>query len=213
MRIGAGRLLLLTLAVALITMKPVFAAQVRRLEVTHDNGTYFVTFDVLLIAEAATVRAILGDYTQWPRLSDRVKEAYLLKTFADGRQRVNLGFRSCVLIFCKTIRQVKDVENLSNGNIVATVVPAHGDFTSGWEHWRIITERDQTRVQYRAALVPGHRVPPLLGRWILASNFRRTLTKAANNLETLAAIVASRSPVQGASGEGVKVGKLCARNC
>ena len=200
MRIGTGRLLLLTLAVVLITMKPAFAAQVLRLEVTHDNGTYLVTFDVLLTAEAPRVRALLSDYTQWPRLSKKVKEAYLLKTFPDGRQRVNLRFRSCVLIFCKTIRQVKDVENLSNGNIVAVVVPEHGDFTSGWERWRIITERDQTRVQYRAALVPGHRVLSLLGRWILASNLRRTLTDAAKRLEVLAATITARSPAGSTSG-------------
>ena len=200
MRIGTGRLLLLTLAVVLITMKPAFAAQVLRLEVTHDNGTYLVTFDVLLTAEAPRVRALLSDYTQWPRLSKKVKEAYLLRTFADGRQRVNLGFRACVLIFCKTIRQVKDVAQRPNGDIVAVVVPEHSDFASGWERWRIFAEGSKTRVQYHALLVPNHRARSLLGRWILASNLRRTLTDAAKRLEVLTATITARSPAGSTSG-------------
>ncbi len=200
MRIGTGRLLLLTLAVVLITMKPAFAAQVLRLEVTHDNGTYLVTFDVLLTAEAPRVRALLSDYTQWPRLSKKVKEAYLLKTFPDGRQRVNLGFRSCVLIFCRSIRQVKDVAQRLDGSIVAVVVPEHSDFASGWERWQIFSEGSKTRVQYHALLVPNHRVLSLLGRWILASNLRRTLTDAAKRLEVLTATIAARSPAGSTSG-------------
>ncbi len=200
MRIGTGRLLLLTLAVVLITMKPAFAAQVLRLEVTHDNGTYLVTFDVLLTAEAPRVRALLSDYTQWPRLSKKVKEAYLLKTFPDGRQRVNLGFRSCVLIFCRSIRQVKDVAQRLDGSIVAVVVPEHSDFASGWERWQIFSEGSKTRVQYHALLVPNHRVLSLLGRWILASNLRRTLTDAAKRLEVLAATITARSPAGSTSG-------------
>ena len=194
MRIGTGRLLLLIFTVALLVVRPVAAATVRHLEVRHDQGTYVVTFDVLLTAEAPRVRALLSDYTQWPRLSKKVKEAYLLRTFADGRQRVNLGFRACVLIFCKTIRQVKDVAQRPNGDIVAVVVPEHSDFASGWERWRIFAEGSKTRVQYHALLVPNHRARSLLGRWILASNLRRTLTDAAKRLEVLAATITVRSP-------------------
>ena len=200
MRIGTGRLVLLIFTVALLVVRPVAAATVRHLEVGHDQGTYVVTFDVLLTAEAPRVRALLSDYTQWPRLSEKVKEAYLLKTFPDGRQRVNLGFRACMLIFCRSIRQVKDVAQRPNGDIVAVVVPEHSDFASGWERWRIFAEGSKTRVQYHALLVPNHRVRSLLGRWILASNLRRTLTDAAKTLEVLAATITARSPASSTSG-------------
>ena len=57
MRIRVGRLLLLTLMLALCTPMPVAAATVRVLEVTHNKEIYIVTFDVLVAAEAASVAA------------------------------------------------------------------------------------------------------------------------------------------------------------
>ncbi len=198
--IGAGRLLLLTFTVALFIARPVAAATVRNLEVTYDNGAYLVTFDVLLTAEAPRVWALLSDHTQWPRLSTQIKDAHLLETFPDGRERVNLGFRSCVLIFCKSIRQVKDVAKLPNGGMVTRVISEDSDFSSGWEHWRVVAEGNQTRVHYRAALVPNHRVLPFLGRWVVASHLRRMLRAAAARLEVLAATVETNpSPTGGTS--------------
>lgn len=57
MRIGTGRLVLLIFTVALLVVRPVAAATVRHLGVGHDQGTYVVTFDVLLTAEAAITRS------------------------------------------------------------------------------------------------------------------------------------------------------------
>ena len=131
MRIGTGRLLLLIFTVALLVVRPVAAATVRHLEVTHNKQTYLIAFDVLLVAEQARVWRFLSDSTQWPRLSHQVREGHLLKTFPDGGQRVGLSFRSCVLIFCKTIRQVKDVRIRPNGDIFTVMVREQGDFDSG----------------------------------------------------------------------------------
>jgi hypothetical protein len=187
MRIGTGRLLLLIFTVALLVVRPVAAATVRHLEVTHNKQTYLIAFDVLLTAEQARVRKFLSDSTQWPRLSHQVREGHLLKTFPDGGQRVGLSFRSCVLIFCKTIRQVKDVRIRPNGDIFTVMVREQGDFDSGWERWQIRAEGDKTRVQYHATLVPSSGVLPLIGPWIVGNTLRRMLLDAANKLEVLAA--------------------------
>jgi Polyketide cyclase / dehydrase and lipid transport len=197
MRIDAGRLLLLSLTVVLMTMKPVGAATVPNLEVTRDKGTYAVTFDVLLTAEAAKVRELLSDYTRWSRLSETVRESRVVETFPGGWQRVSLDVQACVLIFCKTVRQIKDLIERPNGDLYAVMVPEHSDFTAGWECWRIVAEGSKTRVQYHAALVPGSRALPLLGRWVVASNLRRTLMEAANNLEVLATASTGQMAFQG----------------
>lgn len=187
MRFRAGPLLLLTFTITLFIPAQAVAVTIRTLEITHDKGSYQVTFDVLLAAKPEKAWALLSNYQQWSRLSHNLKEAQLLELFPDGRQRIGVRFRSCVLIFCKTIRQVKDVTTHPKGDILTVMVPEQGDFTSGWEHWRILAEQDKTRVHYNAEIVPGFRLPPLIGPSILKHKLRRTLIGMAKKLETLAA--------------------------
>ncbi len=187
MRIGVARLLTLAFTITLFTPAQAVAATIRTLEITHSKGSYHVTFDVLLAAEPEKAWALLSDYQQWFRLSDNLKEVQLLERFPDGRERVRLRFRSCVLIFCKTIRQVKDVTARPKRDILTVMVPGQGDFTSGWEHWRILAEQDKTRVHYNAEIVPGFRLPPLIGPSILKHKLRRTLIGTAKKLEALTA--------------------------
>ncbi len=187
MLIRTEYLLLLTFTITLFTPAQAVAVTIRTLEITHSKGSYHVTFDVLLATEPEKAWGLLSDYHQWPRLADNLKEAQLLERFPDGRQRVRLRFRSCVLIFCKTIRQVKDVTTHPKGDILTVMVPEQGDFTSGWEHWQILAEQDKTRVHYNAEIVPSFRLPPLIGPPILKGKLRRTLIGTAKKLEALAA--------------------------
>lgn len=160
------------------------------MEISHDGDTYLVSFDVLITADAAKARALLGDYTQWPRLSDVVTGARLVSALPDGRQRVSLDVRSCVLkVFCKSIRQVKDMAVDPGATSYRTeMVPGLGDFASGWEHWRITAESDlRTRLRYDAKLIVAFNVPPLIGPWILKRELRRELIGTAERLEQLVA--------------------------
>ncbi len=70
------------------------------------------------------------------------------------------------------------------GAILTVMVPDQGDFASGWEHWRILSEQGETRVQYDAEIVPSFNLPPLIGPLILKGKFRSTLIETANRLET-----------------------------
>ncbi|MFQ6022528.1 MAG: SRPBCC family protein [Acidiferrobacterales bacterium] len=183
---GVRRQWLVILTITLFATTPAAAVTIHKLEITRSQDSYLVTFDVLVAADPAKARELLSDYRQWPRLSKTLKESRLLKTFADERQRVRLRFRTCVLIFCKTIHQVKDVENRPNSDIVTVMVPEDSDFASGWERWQILAEGEKTRVRYHAEIVPGFGVPPLIGPWILKRKLRRTLIRTAKTLEILA---------------------------
>ncbi|MFQ5995311.1 MAG: SRPBCC family protein [Acidiferrobacterales bacterium] len=180
-------LILLLTAVTLLASTTLGAANIQDLQVTHDDGSYSVAFDVIIGAEPALARQLLGDYTQWPRLSKALKESELLETFPDGRQRLRLRFHSCVLIFCKTILQIKDMEKRPNGDLLTIIVPEDSDFAAGWERWEIRSEHDHTRVRYHAELVPDFSLPPLIGPWILKMKLRRRLTVTAERLEALGA--------------------------
>jgi hypothetical protein len=186
MPVRFGRLVLLTVMFTLFMSEQAGAAAIRTLEITHTEESYHVTFDVLLATRPEKVRLLLSDYHQWPRLSDTLEEAELLALFPDGRQRVRLGFRACVLIFCKTVRQVKDVTTGPRTDILAAMVPELGDFAFGWERWQILAEEDETRIRYTADIAPSFALPPLIGPMILIGELRSMLVETAMKLETLA---------------------------
>ena len=187
MRNAAACLLPLFIVVTACASARAGGVTIRVLEVTRSDNTYVVNFDVLLATTPASARAILSDYKNWPRLAENMSKPTLVKTFADGRQRIRLSFRSCVLFICRTIRQLKDVWVRPNGDIVSVMVSGESDFRSGRERWHIEPEQGRTRLRYHAELVPDFSLPPLIGPWILKRKLRQTLIKTTTNLEVLAA--------------------------
>ena len=163
---------------------------VESVDIARDGDAYSVAFDVIVAANAADVRRMLIDYREWPRLSDSVTESRLVAAPSGGVQRISVTLRSCVVIglFCKVIRQVKDLESLADGaGYVTKFVPGQGDFASGAESWRIVAESDATtRLRYNAAFVPAFHVPRFIGPWLLKRALRRELIGAATKLELLA---------------------------
>jgi hypothetical protein len=179
----------LAIALALAASSAALALSVDELEVTHDGDTYSVQFDVRIAVDAVKAREVLTDYHQWPRISRTIKESRLVRDWPDGRKRVSAELRSCVaFIFCTTVRQVKDLQPTASQSVFRTdMVPGEGDFASGWEIWEILDEGAQrTRLRYRARLVPGFGLPPLVGPWILKRELRAELLATAASLEKLA---------------------------
>jgi len=176
--------------VALGASFPALAFSVDELDVTHDGDTYSVLFNVRIDVDAAKARELLTDYRQWPRISQTIKESRLVRDWPDGRKRVSADLRSCVVfILCKTVRQVKDLQAAGTKGVFRTdMVPGEGDFASGWEIWEILDEGPQrTRLRYRAQLVPGFGLPPLVGPWILKRELRAELLGTAAGVERLLA--------------------------
>ena len=175
---------------ALSAATPAVAQSVERLDVEHDGGVFTVAFDVLITGRAGRARAVLPDYRQWQHLSTSITESRLIGSLPDGRQRIGVSLRSCIVrIFCRTVRQVKDMETGTGRVSFRTeMVPGEGDFASGWEVWDILDEADsRTRLKYRASLVPAFALPPLLGPWIVKRELRRELLATAANLQRLVA--------------------------
>ncbi|MEE8216936.1 MAG: SRPBCC family protein [Acidiferrobacterales bacterium] len=187
MRNAAACLLLLFIVATVCASACAGGVTIRMLEVTRSDDTYVVNFDVLLATTPAAARAILSDYKNWPRLAENMGKPTLVKTFADGRQRIRLSIRSCVLFMCQTIRQLKDVWVRRNGDIVSVMISGESDFRSGRERWQIEPEQGRTRVRYHAEFVPSFSLLPLIGPWILKRELRQTLINIATNLEALAA--------------------------
>ncbi|MFQ6022527.1 MAG: SRPBCC family protein [Acidiferrobacterales bacterium] len=185
MRTFAACLQSLVLVVTLLAPTQVPAVEVRNVQVTQKQRGFIVSFNILLFMEPVWARKILTDYTQWPDLIDPLRETRVLDYLPDGGQRIWLSFEACVLLFCKTIRQVKDVEQRANGDILVDFVGEGSDFESGWERWRIRGEFNHTRVFYKAQFVPSFRTPPFIGAKVLKRELRQILITTGARLEAL----------------------------
>lgn len=167
-----------TLLVLLLMPLPASALTVHTLDIIHRQGGYRVNFDVVLAAAPAHVYAMLGDYRQWPHLDDTITESRLLQ-LADGKQRVRVIFRSCVLIFCKNVNQTKDLQNRNDGTILTVMIPGQSDFRQGWERWQIEAAADNTRMRYDAEFSLAFAIAPV----IFKARLRHKLLVMAQRLE------------------------------
>jgi hypothetical protein len=183
---NANAALLMLAATWLAYAPAVRAGDVLAVDVTHTRGRYAVHFDVRLAAPPERLRHYLTDYRNYAMYFGPIRESTVLGGTPGERQRLRLRMRSCVLFFCRTVTVVKDIVELPDGEIRARIEPALSDFQEATEHWRITGLDGQTRLQYRAALVPDFFVPPLIGPWLLKYKIRTSLISGAEKLETLA---------------------------
>jgi polyketide cyclase/dehydrase/lipid transport protein len=163
-----------------------YAGEVMETEVTHDEGRYAVRFDVRLDAPPDRLKHFLTDYEHYTTYFTAVSESQVLAHAADGSQRVRLKFNSCVLFFCRDVTFVKDIAEAADGSITARVIAAESDFREATEQWQITPDDGQTRLQYRAELVPSFYVPPLIGPLLMKIKIRSALESGAARLEALA---------------------------
>ncbi len=171
----------------LVSVTPAAAVTIHSLDVTHDRGRYHIAFDVLIAADPTKTYEIVSNYRKWPLFFRSLKKTQLVTTFPGGRQRIRLTFRSCVWFICRKILQVKDITRRQDSDIFTRIVPDGKYFESGWEHWHLVGDEQNTRLQYRAELVPGFNSMPLIGPWLLKNKLRRSLLWAAEKAEALAA--------------------------
>jgi Polyketide cyclase / dehydrase and lipid transport len=171
----------------LVQATTVMAAQVTTNEVTRDGDRYDVAFDVRIAATPERLMRYLTDYANYSRYFHSIRDSTLLAGAPGTTQRVRLRLRGCVWFFCRTVTVVKDVTAAADGEIRARIEPRLSDFREATEYWRVTPVAGETRLQYRAALVPDFFVPPLIGPWLLKRQIYASLISGAEALETLAA--------------------------
>ena len=171
---------------------PLAAGSVAHVEVEHRaDGRYAVRLNVGIAAPAAKVRALLTDYAHLSRINPAVKKSEILARLGPGAYRVRTVIKACVWFFCVTLRQVQDVTQRPNGDIVAVTLPAQSNFSYGRARWRVHDEHGGTRVSFDAQLQPSFWVPPLIGPWIIERKLRSEALETAARLEKL---TVSRTP-------------------
>ncbi|MFQ5995310.1 MAG: hypothetical protein ACE5K1_09455 [Acidiferrobacterales bacterium] len=174
------------LIVTLIAYLPVgvLATDVRNAQFSREDGGYIIRFELTVAMDPVKARKVLTDYSQWPDLIDALQASHVIEYFPNGGQRVLLTFRPCVMMFCKTIKQVKDVTNSASGAISTVIIPLETDFEWGWERMRIVPEPGGIRLVYHAQFIPAFAAPPIPS-WVLKRELRQVLTTARERMERL----------------------------
>ena len=160
------------------------AGDVIKAKVDHKEDHYLLHLDMRIQGKSADVYAVLVDYNHLHRINASIISSKELDSKANVH-RVRIVVRGCVWVFCRTIKQVQNITELSDGYIMFVTEPTTSDLRYGRGLWQLIDEGSTTRIKYNADFVPAFWVPPIIGPIF----FKRTLLeegqKTVNGIERL----------------------------
>ena len=156
-----------------LLLVPVLAQAGRILQssASVEDGIYRVGVAASINAPPDTVLRTITDYANLTAINSSILESVVLQTFSPTRYRVRTRMRVCILVFCRDVLQVQDVEQLDMTHLVADIVPEHSDFSAGRAEWTLEGSPDQTVLNFNAWVEPSFWVPPVIGAWL----FRRKI--------------------------------------
>ena len=106
------------------------AAEVLGSSVTQSGNFYRASVSIRIDAPLAVVYAAITDYAHLAAINPSIVESRVLASPGPDRDRVYSAVEVCILIFCKRVVHVQDVERQDNGSILAITRPAESDFRS-----------------------------------------------------------------------------------
>ena len=170
------------------------AADLLSLEAHEADNRYRIEASFIVEAPIEVVHGLLTDYERLPDLSPSILESELVSAPEPEPEpepereqaRVRTRVRVCVLIHCQTLQRVEDVR-VSPTRIVADIVPEQSDVKAGRTEWRLTPQQNAVRVDYRAELVPGVQLFPVIGPAVMKASIKRELRAFLGQLQTRAA--------------------------
>jgi hypothetical protein len=167
---------------AIVVAVPASGFDLHELDITTTRREYDVDMAFSIGATPARIIETLTDYDRPTRLNPDVKEMRIVERTGDTT-RVLTEFRACALVFCKDLEMLQDVR-VSDGRIVADIVPTEGQFSSGRYDWQVTkTAQGFSRVRFRATVKYEFFVMPVIGKLMLKNQLRKQLLITAENLE------------------------------
>lgn len=160
------------------------AAELKEIEVSDREGVYQVSIEVVVAAPLGEVWGLVSDPRNLARLSPGTRESFLLPHASKKRLRVVL--HPCLLIFCRDLVKISDVDYLPPHRIRYTAIPGAGDFDTALETLEFTAHGDRTLMHYDAVLDPAFPVPNLLGSWLIEKIIGGDLRRTAGRIEELA---------------------------
>lgn len=163
------------------------AAEIRSVDVTYEDGRYYLVSETWFDAPARGLFDVLTDYDRFTRISSVYKESRFLQPAPDGTPRALTRVEGCVLFFCQSMSRVERLEIAPDmTKIRAVVEPENSDFEHSVATWEFRQEGGGTLVDYRLVMEPGFWVPPVIGPYIMKRRLRRGGEDAIERIERLA---------------------------
>lgn len=158
------------------------AAEVLHHDMEFKDKHYVLSLEMRVNGTMAQVYTILTDFNHFNTLNDSIKKSQLLFN-NNNVSTVEVIAEGCVLLFCKTIKQVQVVTELGNGKIDAITDPDESDMAFGETHWQLTAAGRSTTVKYQSDYVPDFWVPPVIGPAILKSRLLEEAQKTIHGIE------------------------------
>lgn len=153
--------------------------------INYENGHYQIRLQMKIEAETETVYAILTDFNHLKDLNPTIKTSRLVHS--EGKQhKVQIIAEGCVWFFCQEIMQVQQITELGNGYIQGVTLPKESNMEYGRVLWHIQPQDEFTVIQYRADVVPGFFVPPLIGPYFMKRRMLEEAEKTIHEIERIA---------------------------
>ena len=160
------------------------AGEVIQATAEHRDHHYLLNLDMRIQGKREDVYRVLVDFNHLYLLNDTIKVSRELEH--KGKvHRVQIDIEGCVWIFCRTIKQVQTVTELSNDYLMAITTPTRTDLRYGHTLWQLIDEGSTTRIKYNADFVPAFWVPPLIGPALFKHSLLKEGQKTINGIERL----------------------------
>ncbi len=158
------------------------AAEILQHDITFKDKHYVLQVEMRVNGPMNKVYAILTDFNHFNTLNNSIKHSQLL--FSNKNiSTVEVVAEGCVLLFCKTIKQVQIVTELGGGAIHAITDPDESDMAYGETHWQLTADGNNTNVKYHSDYVPDFWVPPIIGPAILKSRLVEEAQKTIHGIE------------------------------
>ncbi|MGH8495199.1 MAG: SRPBCC family protein [Gammaproteobacteria bacterium] len=163
------------------------AVESYRMDASRNGGVFVLDAEVRIDAPIGAVHAVITDYENLERLSDRIKESRVL----DAEPNSTLVFtrvEGCFAFFCRTIERVERVIEFAPNHIEATTLPEQSNVKYGKTMWVLHRDGDDaTRVEYYLALQPDFWVPPFIGHLAIRRSLRADAAAMFERIEEIAA--------------------------
>ncbi|MCG6863368.1 MAG: hypothetical protein LJE70_19205 [Chromatiaceae bacterium] len=140
---------------------------------SHGDG-YYLEARGLIEAPRDAVRQVLTDYATLYRVSPRIIESDLVAVSPDGTARVRTLNRLCFLGFCRDLRHLQLIRELSYGVFESHSVAEESDLSRGYARWRLRDRQGATELEidFSFAMDSYAWVPAFLSRFVARSALR-----------------------------------------
>ena len=172
---------------------PARAAQVLGVRVTREQARFLIGMRIVFDAAPARVFAALRDYPAMVRYNPDLRAVRVETTSEPDRVRLFTTVHTCVLLFCKTVRQQQLMTASASadgggGILQAQLIPQRGAF-EGHARWTVEpcrANRSPTCMDVRIVLVPLFWMPPVLGPWLIRRKMQQEAQLTSRGLERIA---------------------------